>query len=120
MLSIISLFISLIFVLKLVLFYKKTSVKKTVYDVELSKILREYDRVIVNSKNVVDLNDEVIDVKTFDELLDVRDNLEKPIIFYELHKGQKSVFIVKTSTITYRYVLKLVDLEEKKEKKKVI
>ena len=56
---------------------------KSLYDVTLSKILREYDRVIVNSKKIVDLNNEkeIIDVNSFTELLDVRDNLEKPIIF---------------------------------------
>ena len=98
---------------------RKTSAKKSLYDVTLSKILREYDRVIVNSKKIVDLNNEkeIIDVNSFTELLDVRDNLEKPIIFSEVHKGQKSVFIVKTSNETYRYVLKLADLEKEKKTK---
>ena len=97
---------------------RKTSAKKSLYDVTLSKILREYDRVIVNSKKIIDLNNEkeIIDVNSFTELLDVRDNLEKPIIFSEVHKGQKSVFIVKTSNETYRYVLKLADLEKETRK----
>ena len=50
-------------------------------------------------------------VNSFEELLDVRDNLEKPILFYEIHKGQKSLFVVKSGNISYRYVLKLADLE---------
>lgn len=115
-LSIISFIIALIFVVRQLVFIKKTSTKKTIYDVTLSKILREYDRVIVNSKKIIDLNDDVIDVNSFNELLDVRDNLEKPIIFQELHKGQKSVFIVKTPNETYRYILKLVDLQKEQEK----
>ena len=56
-------------------------------------------------------------VKNFNELLDVRDNLEKPIIFSEIHKGQKSVFIVRTANETYRYILKLVDLEKGEKNK---
>lgn len=111
-LSVLSLLISLVFLVRLFIFIKKTTAKKTIYDITLSKILREYDRVIVNSKKIVDLNDDIIDVNSFNELLDVRDNLEKPIIFSEIHKGQKSVFIVKTANETYRYILKLVDLEE--------
>ena len=117
-LSFVSFIISITFVVKLLLFMRKTSAKKSLYDVTLSKILREYDRVIVNSKKIVDLNNEkeIIDVNSFTELLDVRDNLEKPIIFSEVHKGQKSVFIVKTSNETYRYVLKLADLEKETRK----
>ena len=115
-LSIISLVVALVFITKLMIFLKKTSAKKTIYDVTLSKILREYDRVIVNSKKIVDLNEDVVDVNSFNELLDVRDNLEKPIIFSEVHKGQKSIFIVKTPNETYRYVLKLVDLQKEQEK----
>lgn len=114
-LSIVGFLAFLISIVRLFVFLKKTTLKKTEYDITLSKILKEYDRVIVNSKNPVDLNDEIIDVNNFNELLDVRDNLEKPIIFSEIHKGQKSVFIVKTSNETYRYVLKQVDLEKDKK-----
>lgn len=115
-LSIISIIVSLIFVIRLILFISKTSGKKSLYDVKLAKILREYDRVIVNSKKIVELSKDVIDVNSFEELLDVRDNLEKPIIFKEIHRGLKSVFIVKTDSETYRYVLKLADLEKEEKK----
>ena len=111
-LSVLSILISLAFLIKLLIFLRKTSNKKSIYEITLRKLLREYDRVIVNSKNIVDLNDEVIDVNSFSELLDVRDNLEKRIIFSEVHKGQKAVFVVKNET--YRYILKAVDIENKK------
>ncbi len=117
-LSIISIIISLGFLVRLIMFINKTSPKKTLYDLTLAKILREYDRVIVDSKKNVNMDGEVIDVKSFNELLDVRDNIEKPIIFSEVHRGLKSVFIVKTSNETYRYVLKLADLEREDPKNK--
>ena len=117
-LSIISIIISLGFLVRLIMFINKTSPKKTLYDLTLAKILREYDRVIVDSKKIVNMDGEVIDVKSFNELLDVRDNIEKPIIFSEVHKGLKSIFIVKTSNETYRYVLKLADLEREDHKNK--
>lgn len=117
-LSVISLITAIIFIVNLFAFLKKTSTKKTIYDVTLSKILREYDRVIVNSKKMVDFSTDIVDVNSFNELLDVRDNIEKPIIFSEVHKGQKSIFIVKTGNETYRYILKLVDLEKEQEVQK--
>ena len=94
------------------MFLRKTSTKKTIYDITLSKILREYDRVIVNSRKPIAITGEIIELSSFNELLDVRDNLEKPIIFKEIHKGQKSEFAVKNGDETYRYVLKLADLEK--------
>lgn len=97
---------------RLIVFIKKTSRKKSNYENVLSRILREYDRVIVNAKKVPVITGDVIDVNSFNELLDVRDNIEKPIIFYELHKGQKSVFIVNSDTNVYRYILKQSDLEK--------
>ena len=110
--SILSLIGTLIYIVLLVMFLRKTSTKKTIYDITLSKILREYDRVIVNSRKPIAITGEIIELSSFNELLDVRDNLEKPIIFKEIHKGQKSVFVVKNGDETYRYVLKLADLEK--------
>lgn len=117
-LSVICLLLFIASIIKLVLFMLKTSSKKTAYDATLSKILREYDRVIVNSRKDLNVSKktDVIDVNSFNELLDVRDNLEKPIIFHEIHKGLKSVFMVKTSNETYRYILKLADLEKETKK----
>lgn len=110
--SILSLIGALIYIVLLVMFLRKTSTKKTIYDITLSKILREYDRVIVNSRKPIAITGEIIELSSFNELLDVRDNLEKPIIFKEIHKGQKSEFVVKNGDETYRYVLKLADLEK--------
>ena len=64
-------------------FLGKLTKKKTAYDKALAKILREFDRIIVESKKniIIDESQVVIDVKSFNELLDARDNLEKPILF---------------------------------------
>lgn len=106
-----------IFLVALAVLLKFMSVlikKKTPYDKELARILREYDRIIVATKKVYETDvQEMIEVKSFSELLDARDNLEKPILFSEIHKGAKSVFIVKNSYEVYKYVLKAVDLEKK-------
>lgn len=98
----------------LIKFIGKLSRKKTAYDKTLAKILREYDRIIVESRKpiIIDSAQNIIDVKSFNELLDARDNLEKPIIFNEIHKKQKCIFVVKNSYEVYRYILKLVDLEK--------
>ena len=103
--------------LRLFIFLGKLSKKKTPYDKALSKLLREYDRIIVESKKdiIIDSEQDQIEVKSFEELLDARDNLEKPILFKEIHKGQKAMFVVKNNYEVYKYVLKAVDLEKPKK-----
>lgn len=111
-LSIIFIVLAGISIMLLSRFLNKTSRKKTAYELKLNKILKEYDRVIITSRKSIKETGTVVDVKSFEELLDARDNLEKPIIFNEIHKGQKCVFIVNSDNESYRYVLKQADLEK--------
>lgn len=110
--SIIFIILAGISIILLSRFLSKTSRKKTAYELKLNKILREYDRVIITSRKSVKETGTIVDVKSFEELLDARDNLEKPIIFNEIHKGQKCVFIINSDNESYRYVLKQADLEK--------
>ena len=90
--------------------------KKSVYDKHIKRILNEYDRLIVETKTAPDLNNEKIThVDTFDELLDVRDNLNLPIKYYEIHKHQKCNFYINHNDEIYLLTIKAVDLEESKK-----
>ena len=84
--------ISLIRVIILLLAIKK---KKTPYDKYISKILIEYDRLIVETAsfpNVDNLN--IIEIDKFTELLDVRDNIKLPIMYYDIEKHHRCCFYI--------------------------
>ena len=51
------------------------------------------------------MNDKVIFVESFDELIDIHDNLGSPILFNEVVKGFKSYFTIIDNNMMYRYVL---------------
>ena len=71
---------------------------------------------IVISKTMPDLaNFKVYDIISFDELLDVHNVLQKPIMYVKIH-NEKSYFIVKNEGELYRYTMKAVDLENNKKK----
>ena len=53
---------------------------------------------------------------TFEELLDVRDNIKQPIMFYEVTKHIKCHFYITNEDKIYLTTIKKVDLEEKYEK----
>ncbi len=104
--SVIFFFIDLIAIGNLIIYLNKVFGKKSEYDKTLDKLLRDYDRLIVESPTII--NDDiynVIVVKSFLELLDVRDNLKMPIIFNELKPRHESWFYIKNEKDLYLYIL---------------
>lgn len=88
-----------------------------VYDAYIKKLLREYDRLIAESKTIISFEDkEVIKVNTFNELLDIHDNLTLPIMYYNVTSHVKSYFYIAHQNIVYLYTVKASDLEIAKKK----
>lgn len=89
--------------------------KNSKYDKMLDRILKEYDRFIVETSTAPDEEHlKVVRVHKFIELLDVRDNLSQPIKYYNVTKHQKCVFYINYGDEIYIYTLKAVDIEEDK------
>ena len=90
--------------------------KKSAYDKYLRRILNEYDRLIVETTTPPNTSvSNIVKVKSFTELLDVRDNLSLPIKYYEINKHQKCNFYINHDDELYLLVLKAVDIEENKK-----
>ena len=106
------LILSIIFVIKLIRLLKKAFVPVSKYDKYIAKLLREYDRLIGEAKNMVSLDDkEVVYFKKFGELVDVHDHLGLPIMYYNVTNHVKSYFYIVHGQIVYLYVAKAVDIE---------
>ncbi len=91
--------------------------KKSAYDSYIDKLLRGYDRVIVNIKNKPNLEEyNTIKVESFQELIDVRDNFKVPINYYVVTPHQKSEFFCVNNNDVYVYVVKAVDLDKGNKK----
>lgn len=107
---IISGLVNIIFAFILFKFLYKTSNKKdelTKYKNELSDILKNYDRIIVEVKNI-DLileNKPIVKVDNFLELVDVRDTLDKPIMHMKIN-DIKDGFYVDEGNKVYSFIMK--------------
>jgi hypothetical protein len=79
-------------------------------------ILNEYDRLIVIARDGYESNIEkkVVKLQSFNELLDARGVLNKPIIYSRIN-NVKSEFIVEDEAVIYKFVLKEADLENEGE-----
>ena len=98
----------------------RSRTKKSPYDKYVNRILKEYDRLIIETTtgpNTVD-NAYLTKVKSFEELLDVRDNLGLPIKYYIVNKHEKCNFYINHGEEVYLLVIKSADLEKNKKRKK--
>lgn len=103
---------SIFLILRLFLFVCKIMKKKNPYDKKLSKILKEYDRFISIVRKIPNLDEyNKTEINSFYELLDVRDSLNKVILFYEIVKHQKALFYIVDGNELYVYILKAIDVE---------
>ena len=48
---------------------------------------------------------EVIDVKNFDDMVDIEEEVKSPILHYEIQKGVQSMFTIIKDGYVYRYML---------------
>ncbi len=107
--------LTIISFLNILRFLWKTRTKKSSYQKKLQQILNTYDRVIITleDKNTIINNQEVYKVKSFLELLDVRDTIDKPILYYKVN-DIKTEFYVQDIHKTYKFTMKESDFEDKK------
>jgi len=86
--------------------------KRNKYDKFVKKIITEYDRLIVETETKPRLeNKEIIKIRKFEELLDARDNLKRPIMYHTVTKHQKCYFYIEKDNTIYLLIIKAVDLE---------
>jgi hypothetical protein len=110
--GIVFLIVDTIFLLITFSFIFKATPKKSKYVRLRDGLLKDHGRVIVNSKNIPKTEGyTVIDCYSFNELLDAQRLLNKPIIYNELVKNQKCIFVIVTDNEYYKFVLKEVDID---------
>lgn len=91
--------------------------KESKYDKLIKKILNEYDRLIVETPTDLRMdNKEIIKIKRFEELLDARDNLKRPIMYHVVIPHQKANFYIEKDTTIYLLTMKAADIEDDNKK----
>lgn len=116
------LFTSLIFLFFIFMIIKKYTKTISKYDKFINKILKEYDRLIVETATFPDEKEyNVLIINNFNELVDVRDNLRSPIMFYNIKDHKMSKFYILNNNNLYLYIVNSKDInggDKKNETKK--
>ena len=78
---------------------------KTPYQRELEKIYRYHDGVIVRTKHPVDISDDkIVPMRSFDDMLNLEEELKVPIVANEI-SSTTTEFMIVNSGVVYRYTL---------------
>lgn len=107
--AIILLLVALIHAIRLIRTLSKMIHKKSAYERYISKLLKEYDRLIAETSTLLSFEGkEIIYINKFTELLDIHDNLQLPIMYYP-QSNNSSLFY-----ISHEHVVYLLELNEEK------
>ena len=118
--SIVLIIISLFMLIIAMRCFNKLLRKKSAYDKYVGKILKEYDRLIAESTTLMSFEGkEVININKFTELLDIHDNLQKPIMYYSVIEHESCYFYINNDNVIYMLMINKADLEERNDEKKL-
>ena len=85
--------------------------KHHLYTLKLNKILKNYDSIIAEAKKLPDIKSfKLIEVSSFEELLDVYNEVRMPINCH--HGNNESTFVIISDNTAWRYNLKESELSE--------
>lgn len=89
--------------------------KRNIYNITVNRILKDYDRIIVNGNVEINENNfsNKIYPETFEEMVDASQTLNSPILYYEVIPDEKCFFVIIKDDVIYKYRLTKAYLEKK-------
>lgn len=101
--------LDILYVLFVFFFFIKIRPKKRKFDKHIEKILKAYDKDIVNVHEIPNFEKEnVYKIDEIKELVDAKNALNRPIMHYETHNY--AIFFITTQEDIYYYELKAKDM----------
>lgn len=123
-LSVFAICIDILTIIGIILVHNRTKNEYEKYHDTLNKILRDNDRYISETFITERVEDmlktrslRIEIVKSFTNLMDIRDSLGTPILYHEERPGEEAVFYIITDRIGYIYVMNIDEFKKKKNKK---
>jgi len=102
-----SFIVSMVVLIVLLVKTKNNNIIKNNYKIELNKILKGCGEKIVEVASKIDTEGKsIVDIKEFEEIIKVSEELFKPILFWNDEMEEKSWFCVIGNNMIYRFILK--------------
>ena len=108
---------SFVFLVVIVMIINNYRRKVNKYNKFINKILREYDRLIVETSTIPNYEDyNVLIINSFNELVDVRDNLRSPIMYCDVVSEKESLFYIINDNNLYLYMVNEININNGEKK----
>lgn len=108
---------SFVFLVVIVMIINNYRKKVSKYNKFINKILREYDRLIVETSTIPNYEDyNVLIINSFNELVDVRDNLRSPIMYCDVLSQKESLFYIINGNNLYLYTVNEININNGEKK----
>ena len=79
---------------------------KNDYTVALNRILKSYGDIVAEVVSPIETDYmKIVDVKNFDQLLDIEEEIRMPILFYETIPEEEGEFVILYDNMVYRYII---------------
>ena len=101
-------------IIELNIYINDTKDEQSVYQMQIKKILLNYGSYIQKINNEFDYDDyQIIEMKTFEDLLQIRDTISQPILMKQNIKENETIFIIPSKErVVYTYKLKVKDVKQ--------
>lgn len=110
--------IDILLIVKLAIFIKDTKDEKAIYKMRLRKIMSNYGSYIQKLNNDFEFEGyQVLEIKSFEDLLQVRETINKPILMTEKISAMETFFFIPSEKNVYIYELKAGNLRKNKGKR---
>ncbi|MBQ3297803.1 MAG: hypothetical protein IJG97_03250 [Bacilli bacterium] len=117
-LGLIIIFLTIALIIRIII-NRNLNRKRHLYESTLQKFVDSHDSIIANVTNLPDVSDlNVVEVSSFDELIDVYSEVRMPINFYENKDKTKAVFRIINDRMCWEYVLDKEKIEKNNRRKK--
>ena len=95
--------------------------RKSEYILAVNKIMKEYADIIAETHNMPDLSKyDIVNIKNFNDMVDIEEELHSPIIYFELEENSKCVFLILAEKTAYRFLLRESDFDHFKSEEEEI
>lgn len=104
---------------KLIHYIHKNRTAESIYEKELRKILNNYGSYIQKVNNSFNVKDYcVLEVDTFNDMLEIRETIQEPIIMLENEEKTETYFMIMGKMdLVYVYYIKVSDIKKKRIKR---
>lgn len=109
------LIVEIVVIVKLIIFIQNTKDEKSIYSMRLKKIMSNYGSYIQKLYNEFEFNNyQILEIKSFEDLLQIKETLNKPILMTEKESAMESYFFIPSDKICYIFELKAGNLRKNK------